>query len=134
MTPRESMRSPNASAWDLHVSLLRRMWWLSCSPQTSRSACSATAAAPLSSGRLSASSPRSIPPMPISRWSDIGCERIFLINNVTREGVDELLEYLEEDEPHVTLEQAMFKQSLGLNEWDPLPEGVEYPEEIRDAR
>ena len=71
----------------------------------------------------------------VRQWLiNIGCERIFLINNVTREGVDELLEYLEEDEPHVTLEQAMFKQSLGLNEWDPLPEGVEYPEEIRDAR
>ena len=69
----------------------------------------------------------------IRQWLiNIGCERIFLINNVTREGVDELLEYLEEDELHVTLEQAMFKQSLGLNEWDPLPEGVEYPEEIRD--
>ena len=69
----------------------------------------------------------------VRQWLiNIGCERIFLINNVTREGVDELLEYLEEDEPHVTLEQAMFKQSLGLNEWDPLPEGVEYPEEIRD--
>ena len=24
-----------------------------------------------------------------------------------------------------------FKQSLGLNDWDPLPEGVEYPEAIR---
>ena len=68
----------------------------------------------------------------VRQWLiNIGCERIFLINNVTREGVDELLDYLKEDEPHVTLEQAMFKQSLGLNEWDPLPEGVEYPEEIR---
>mgnify|MGYP002800119883 CR=1 FL=1 len=56
---------------------------------------------------------------------------IFMVNNVTREGLDELIEYLEEDEPHLTLEQAMFKQQLGLNEWDPLPEGVEYPPEIR---
>lgn len=26
-----------------------------------------------------------------------GCERIFMINNVTREGIDELLEYLSDD-------------------------------------
>ena len=60
-----------------------------------------------------------------------GCERIFLVNNVTREGIDELLDYLNDDLPKLTLEQAKFKQELGLNEWDPLPEGVEYPEEIR---
>ena len=48
---------------------------------------------------------------------------------MTREGIDELLDYLRDDLPHLTMEQAMFKQSLGLNEWDPLPEGVEYPEE-----
>ena len=67
----------------------------------------------------------------VRQWLiNAGCERIFMVNNVTREGVDELLEYLQEDEPHLTLEQAMFKQQLGLNEWDPLPEGVEYPEGI----
>ncbi|MDY5021309.1 MAG: ethanolamine utilization protein EutP, partial [Blautia sp.] len=49
-------------------------------------------------------------------------------NNVTREGITELLEYLDEDLPKVTIEQAKFKQSLGLNDWDPLPEGVEYPD------
>ena len=53
--------------------------------------------------------------------------------NVTREGVDELMEYLKDDLPHLTIEQAKFKQSLGINEWDPLPEGVDYPEEIRTA-
>jgi len=26
------------------------------------------------------------------------------------------------------LDRARYKQSLGLNDWDPLPEGVEYPE------
>ena len=41
------------------------------------------------------------------------------------------MEYLKEDVPTVTLEQAMYKQRIGLNEWDPLPEGMEYPEEIR---
>ena len=40
------------------------------------------------------------------------------MNNVTREGIDELMEYLQEDTSKLTLEQAKFKQSLGLNEWD----------------
>ncbi len=67
----------------------------------------------------------------VKQWMEnAGCERIFLVNNVTREGVDELMAYLEEDLPRLTLEQAKFKQSLGLNEWDPLPEGVEYPKGI----
>ena len=64
----------------------------------------------------------------VRQWMiNAGCERIFLIDNKTRTGVEELLAYLEEDLPVLTLEQAKFKQSLGLNEWDPLPEGVEYP-------
>ena len=68
----------------------------------------------------------------VRQWLiNAGCERIFLVNNVTREGIDELLDYLNDDLPKLTLEQAKFKQELGLNEWDPLPEGVEYPEEIR---
>ena len=41
------------------------------------------------------------------------------------------MDYLKDDLPKLTLEQAKFKQSLGLNEWDPMPEGVEYPESIR---
>ena len=53
--------------------------------------------------------------------------RIFLINNVTREGINELMEYLDEDLPHLTFAQAKLKQSLGLCEWDPLPEGIELP-------
>ena len=44
-----------------------------------------------------------------------------------REGIPELMAYLQDDLPKLTLEQAKFKQSLGLNEWQPLPEGVEYP-------
>lgn len=67
----------------------------------------------------------------VRQWMiNAGCERIFEVNNVTREGVSELLEYLREDLPKLTLEQAKFRQSLGLNEWDSLPEGVEYPEGI----
>lgn len=67
----------------------------------------------------------------VRQWLiNAGCERIFLVNNVTREGISELIEYLEEDLPSLTMEQAKFRQSIGINEWDPLPEGVEYPEEI----
>ena len=65
----------------------------------------------------------------VKQWLiNSGCQRIFLVNNVTREGIDELIEYLADDPVALTLEQAKFKQSLGLNEWDPLPEGVHYPE------
>ena len=46
----------------------------------------------------------------------------FLVNNVTGEGIDELKEYLEEDLPQISLEEAKYRQSLGLNEWEPLPE------------
>lgn len=67
----------------------------------------------------------------VRQWlTEAGCERIFEVNNVTRDGIEELMDYLEEDLPPLTLEQAKFKQRLGLNEWDPLPEGVEYPEGI----
>lgn len=59
----------------------------------------------------------------VRQWLvNAGCERIFLINNVTREGIDELMEYLSEELPVLTLEQAKSKQRLGLNEWDPVPE------------
>ena len=75
-------------------------------------------------------SPHANIPM-VKQWLiNAGCDRIFLINNVTREGVSELMEYLAEDMTPVTLAQAKFKQSIGLNEWDPLPEGVEYPDGI----
>lgn len=58
----------------------------------------------------------------VRQWLiNAGCERIFLINNVTREGIDELMEYLSEELPVLTLEQAKIKQRLGLNEWDPMP-------------
>lgn len=59
----------------------------------------------------------------VKQWMiNAGCERIFIVNNKTREGIQELLEYLSEDLPSLTLEQAKYKQSLGLNEWDPLPD------------
>lgn len=64
----------------------------------------------------------------VRQWMlNAGCERIFLVNNVTGEGIDELRAFLNEDVPKLSLEEAKFRQSLGLNEWDPLPEGVVYP-------
>ena len=67
--------------------------------------------------------------MMVRQWMvNAGCARIFEVNNVTREGLDELIAYLEEDLPKLSMEEAKFKQSLGLNEWDPLPDGVSYPE------
>ena len=59
----------------------------------------------------------------VRQWLvNAGCERIFLINNVTREGIDELMEYLSEDLPVLTLQQAKDRQALGLNEWDAVPD------------
>ena len=64
-------------------------------------------------------------------WMEnIGCERIFMVNNVTREGIDELMAYLKDDLPKLSLEQAKYLQSMGWNEWDPLPEGFAFPEGI----
>lgn len=62
----------------------------------------------------------------VRQWMmNAGCERIFLINNVSREGIGELMSYLEGDLPQLTLAQAKYRQSLGLNEWEPLPEGTD---------
>lgn len=67
----------------------------------------------------------------VKQWlNDAGCERIFLVNNKTGEGVRELMEYLAEDPVPITLEQAKLKQTLGLNEWDPLSDGVGYQDGI----
>ena len=38
---------------------------------------------------------------------------------MTGEGIDELRAFLNEDVPKLSLEEAKFRQSLGLNEWDP---------------
>ena len=58
----------------------------------------------------------------VKQWMiNVGCERVFLINNATREGIAELLEYLEGDFPRITMEEAIRKQRMGLNEWEPFP-------------
>ena len=65
-------------------------------------------------------SPHANIPM-VRQWMEnMGCERIFMVNNKTREGISELMDYLKDDLPKLTLEQAKFKQSLGLNEFYPL--------------
>ena len=66
-------------------------------------------------------SPHANIPM-VRQWMEnAGCERMFLVNNTTGEGISELLEYLEEDLPPLTMEQAKAKQDLGLNPWDSIP-------------
>ena len=47
-----------------------------------------------------------------------GCERIFEVSNITREGIGELLDYLKEDPVRLTLQQAKDRQRLGLTEWE----------------
>lgn len=57
----------------------------------------------------------------VRQWMEnAGCERIFLVNNVTREGVDELMEYLSDDPISLTVEEAKEKQRRGLKDWDPI--------------
>jgi len=56
----------------------------------------------------------------VRQWMiNSGCERIFLVNNVTREGIDELMEYLNDDIPRLSLEEAKEIQHRGRNEWNP---------------
>lgn len=54
----------------------------------------------------------------VRQWMEnSGCEKVFLVNNVTREGISELLDYLKEDLPKITLKEAIKKQHTGLKEW-----------------
>lgn len=62
----------------------------------------------------------------VRQWLvEAGCEKIFLVNNVTREGIDVLMDYLKDDFPQLTLEEAKQKQSIGLSEWEPFPSETE---------
>lgn len=47
-----------------------------------------------------------------------GCERIFEVNNITREGVKELMEYLKEDIQIIPLSDAKAAQAKGVKEWN----------------
>ncbi|SKC02467.1 ethanolamine utilization protein EutP [Lachnospiraceae bacterium] len=59
----------------------------------------------------------------IRQWMEnAGCERIFEVNNKSREGIDELIAYLKEDLPKISFEEALERQRLGLSEWEAIPE------------
>ena len=55
----------------------------------------------------------------VRRWMEnAGCERIFEVNNVTGEGVSAINEYLKDDLPTITLEEAKARQAMGIREWE----------------
>ena len=61
----------------------------------------------------------------VTQWLvNSGCERVFAVNNKTREGIDELREYLMETPVRLSLEEAKMRQRDGLPAWD-----AESPEE-----
>ena len=45
------------------------------------------------------------------------CERIFLVDNSTGEGISELRDYLAEDVPTISLEEAKVRQRVGRRDW-----------------
>ena len=63
-------------------------------------------------------SPYANVPMVRNWMVNSGCERIFEISNITREGVQELMDYLAEDPRKLTWQEARDMQWRGLNEWD----------------
>ena len=55
----------------------------------------------------------------VRQWlMNAGCDRVFLVNNVTREGIQELMDYLKDDPVPVTLEEAIRRQEHGRQEWE----------------
>lgn len=55
----------------------------------------------------------------VKQWlENCCCEKIFCINNMTGEGLKELKEYLSLPVSHISLEEAMEKQSRGLADWE----------------
>lgn len=55
----------------------------------------------------------------IRQWMEnAGCDRIFEVNNKTREGIEELLAYLKDDLPSISMEEAIERQRHGLSEWN----------------
>ncbi|MBS7223950.1 MAG: ethanolamine utilization protein EutP [Clostridiaceae bacterium] len=61
----------------------------------------------------------------VTQWLvNSGCERVFAVNNKTREGIDALREYLMETPVGLSLEEAKIRQWEGKPAWD-----AETPEE-----
>lgn len=55
----------------------------------------------------------------VRNWMQIsGCERIFEVDSATKEGIDELKSYLNDDPVKRTWQEARALQDRGLNEWD----------------
>lgn len=55
----------------------------------------------------------------VRQWMiNSGCDPIFMVNNVTGDGIAELMDYLRDDPVPITLEEAIRKQSRGLNAWE----------------
>ena len=64
-------------------------------------------------------------PMVRNWMENSGCERIFEVSSMTRDGIGELLDYLQEEPVRLTLEQAKARQTRGLPEWgDVSPYGL----------
>ena len=55
----------------------------------------------------------------VRQWMEnSGCDPVFEVDNSTGEGLDELKAYLSVDSPHLTWQQAVARQELGLTEWE----------------
>lgn len=55
----------------------------------------------------------------VKNWmQNAGCERVFEVNNKTREGIDALLEYLRHDRMTISIDEAKAKQENGINAWE----------------
>ena len=64
-------------------------------------------------------------PMVRNWMENSGCERIFEVSSMTRDGIGELLDYLKEEPVRLTLEQAKARQARGLPVWgDVSPYGL----------
>ena len=72
-------------------------------------------------------SPYANVPMVRNWMVNSGCERIFEVSNLTREGIQELLDYLQEDPVRLTLEQAKARPD-GVGGRLPLRAGLTAPE------
>ena len=62
-------------------------------------------------------SPYANVPMVRNWMINSGCERIFEVSSLTREGIQDLIDYLKDDPVKLTLEEAKDRQSHGIPEW-----------------
>ncbi|MGN0709550.1 MAG: EutP/PduV family microcompartment system protein [Anaerovoracaceae bacterium] len=54
----------------------------------------------------------------VKEWlRNAGCSKIFLVDSVTGDGIDELREYLNKEPKKLTLEEAIRNQDEGLKDW-----------------